>query len=94
MRVCKGKELCVFVTTSAATHHAQRSHREEQLLDAAIIPVAGSILSSSAAVACWVTNGALTLRYGINLSNQGDLLYNLRRGRAADQVLETWGAAL
>jgi hypothetical protein len=54
-----------------------RRHREEQQLDAAIVPVAGSFLSSSAAVACWVTNGELTLRFGINLSNQGDLLYCL-----------------
>ncbi len=39
-----------------------RRHREEQPLDAAIAPVAGSFLSSSAAAACWVINGELTLR--------------------------------
>ena len=73
-----------------------RRHREEQLLlvVAAIVPVAGSFLSSSAAVACWVTNGELTLRFGINLSNQGDLLGTLRRVRAADHAQETWWAAL
>ena len=65
-----------------------RRHREEQLLDAAIVPVAGSYLSSSAAVACWVTNGELALRFGINLSNQGDLLGILRRVRAADHAQE------
>ena len=123
MRVGRGKEECVVVATSAATHHARhffptnrihkyicictirqilvartlllvRRHREEQPLDAAIVPVAGSFLSSSAAVACWVTNGELTLRFGINLSNQGDLLDTLRRVRAADHVQKTWWAAL
>ncbi len=44
-----------------------RRHREEKLLDAAIDPVVGSFLSSSEAVACWVTNGELTLRFGIML---------------------------
>ena len=71
-----------------------RRHRKEQPLDAAIVPVAESFLSSSAAVACWVTNGELTLRFGISLSNQGDLLDTLRRVRAADHVQETRWAAL
>ena len=122
MRVGRGKEECVVVASSAATHHARhlfptkrtqkymficivrqilvarmlllvRRHREEQLLDAAIVPVAGCFLSSSAAVACWVTNGELALRFGINLSNQGDLLGTLRRVRAADHAQEAWWAA-
>ena len=80
MRVGRGKEECVLVATSAATHHARhffptnrvhkyinsvctvrqilvartlllvRRHREEQQLNAAVIPVAGSFLYSSAAV--------------------------------------------
>ena len=66
-----------------------RRHREEQLLGAAIVPVAGSFLSSSAAVACWVTNGELTLRFGMNLPNQRDLLGTLRRVRAADHAQGT-----
>jgi hypothetical protein len=69
-------------------------HREERLLDAAIVPVAGSFLSSSAAVACWVTNRELALRFGINLPNLGDLLGTLRRVRAADHAQEAWWAAL
>ncbi len=69
-------------------------HREEQPLDTAIVPVAGSFLSSSAAVACLVTNGELALRFGINLSNHGDLLGISCRVRAADHVQETWWAAL
>jgi hypothetical protein len=36
-------------------------------------------MPSSAAVACWVTDGESTLRSGINLSNQGHLLDTLRR---------------
>ena len=123
MRVGRGKDECVVLATSAATHHARhffptnrvhkyiyvctahqilvartlllvRRHREEQLLGAAIVPVAGSFLSSSAAVACWVTNGKLTLRFGMNFSNQGDLLGTLRRVRAAGHVQEAWWAAL
>ncbi len=65
-------------------------HREEQLLDAAIAPVAGSFLSSSAAVACWVTNGVLALRFGIKLSNHGELLGALRRVQAAEHAQEAW----
>jgi hypothetical protein len=113
MRVGKGKEECVVVATSAATHHAWhffpanrihkyiiqictvrqilvarslslvRRHREEQLLDAAIVPVAGSFLSSSAVVASWVTNGELKLCFGINLPNKGDMLGTLRRLRTS-----------
>ncbi len=126
MRVGRGKEKCVVVATSAATHFARhffpanrfhkyiymvctvrqifvartlllvRRHREDlqQLLDAAIVPVAGSFLSSSAAGACWVTDWEMALRFGIKLSNQGDLLDTLRRVRAADHVQETWWAAL
>ncbi len=116
MRVGGGKEECVVVATSAATHHARQIIRynsihkcvrgiarcilvartlllarcdvEERLLDAAIVPVAESFLSSSRTVACWVTNGELTLRFGINWSNQGDMLGTLRRVRAADNVQE------
>ncbi len=70
----------------ARTLLLMRRHREEQPLDAAIVPVAGSFLSSSAAVESWVTNGELTLRFGINLPNQGDLLDTLRRVRTADHA--------
>ncbi len=51
-----------------------RRNHKKQLLDAAIAPVAGSFLSSSAAVACWVANVESTLRFGINFLNKGDLL--------------------
>ena len=87
--ICTVRQILV-----ARTLLLVRRHREEQPLDAAIVPVAGSFLSSSAAVACWVTNGELALRFGINLSNQGDLLGTLRRVRAADHVQEAWLAAL
>ncbi len=71
-----------------------RRHREEQLLDAAIAPVAGSFQSSSAAAACLVTNWELALRFGINMSNQRDLLGTLHRVSAAGHAQEAWWAAL
>ena len=83
--VCTVRQILV-----ARTLLLVQRHREGQLLDAAIVPVAGSSLSSSAAVACWVTNGELTLRFGINLLNQEDLLDTLRRVHVADNVQETW----
>ncbi len=49
---------------------AQR-HREEQLLDAAIVSVIGNFLSSSTVVACWVTDGEMTLRFGMDVSIEG-----------------------
>ncbi len=57
--ICTGRQILV-----ARTLLLVRRHREEQLLDVAIAPVAGSFLSSSAAVACWVANWELTLRFG------------------------------
>ncbi len=87
--ICTVRQILV-----ARTLLLVRRHREEQLLDTAIIPVAGSFLSSSAAVACWITNGELTQRFGINLSNQEDLFDTLRRVRAADHVQETWWTAI
>ncbi len=43
-----------------------RRHREKQLLDAAIVSVVGGFLSSSTAVACWVTDwgNGVALRHG------------------------------
>ncbi len=49
---------------------AQR-HREEQLLDAAIVSVIENFLSSSTAVICWVTDGEMALRFGMNLPSEG-----------------------
>jgi hypothetical protein len=48
-----------------------RRHREEQLLDAAIVSVVGSFLSSLTAGACWVTDGEMTLRFGMDISSEG-----------------------
>jgi hypothetical protein len=48
-----------------------RRHRDEQLLDPAIVSVVGSFLSSSTAVACWVTDGETTLRFGMGVSMKG-----------------------
>ena len=62
--ICRVRQMFV-----ARTLLLVRRHRNEQLLDAAIVPIAESFLSSSAAVACWVTNGELTLRFGINNNN-------------------------
>jgi hypothetical protein len=62
------------IPTSILVVHAlllARRHSEEQLLDAAIIPVVGSFLSSSTAVACWVTDGEMALRFGMNVSSKG-----------------------
>ncbi len=69
-------------------------HREEQPLDAAIVPVAGSFLSSSAAVACWVTNGELALRFGLNLPNQANPLGTLHRMHTTNSAQEAWRAVL
>ena len=78
MRIDRGKEECVVVETSAATHHARhffpanrthkyinlyvqyvkswslllvRRHREEQLLDAAIVPL--TLLEASCRAQQW-----------------------------------------
>jgi hypothetical protein len=72
--VYKVRQILVARTLLLARHPF-----EEQPNGAAIVPVAGSFFSSSATVACFVTNGAnsatgeLTLRFGFNLLHQGDL---------------------
>jgi hypothetical protein len=58
-RIHKYIFICtVRKTLVARTLLLVRRHREEQPLGAAIVPVSGSILPSSAAVACWVANGS------------------------------------
>jgi hypothetical protein len=62
------------IPTSILVVHAlllARCHRDEQLLDAAIVSVVGSFLSSSTAVACWVNDGVMTLRFGMGVSSEG-----------------------
>ncbi len=63
--------------TSILIAHAlslARRHHEEQLIDVAIIPVVESFLSSSTAVACWVTGANIVLHFGMNVPSEGELL--------------------
>ena len=90
--ICTVRQILV-----ARTPLLMPRHREEQLLDTAIAPVAGSFLSSSAVSSGRMLGSQweLTLRFGINLSNQVDLLGTLRRVRAADHAQkEAWWEAL
>ena len=48
----------------------QRPTSQLKVKDAAIVSVVGSFLSSSSAVACWDTDGEMTLRFGINVSSE------------------------
>jgi hypothetical protein len=73
---CRRRSLraSIVIPTSILVVHAlllARHHREEQLRDAAIVSIVGSFLSSSTAVACWVTDGKMTSRFGMDVPNEG-----------------------
>ncbi len=67
----------MFLARHARTLLLAQRHGEEQLLGPALVPVVGSLLLSSTAVACWVTNREKVLRHGIDLLNQRELLSTL-----------------
>jgi hypothetical protein len=72
MRADRVKEECVVVATSAATHQARHFFPKNRIQKYIYMYVQY--------VETWSrTNGELTLRFGIDLSNQGDLLGTLRR---------------
>jgi hypothetical protein len=62
-------DRCLFLQTSRRLGSAPV--RLEQLLDAAIVSVVGSFLSSSTAVASWVADGEMALRFGMEVSSEG-----------------------
>ncbi len=70
---CSNRERHAIMASILVVHVLllARRHREEQLPDAAIASIVGSFLSSSTAVACWVTDGQTTSRFGMNVSSEG-----------------------
>ena len=65
------------IAASILVAHAQilaQHFYAEQPLDVSIVPVLGSFLPSSTAVASWVTDGEMALRFGMNVSSEGRCL--------------------
>ncbi len=70
----RSHRACHAIPTSILVVHAlllARRHCEELPLDAAIVSVVGSFLSSSTAIACWVTDGEMALRFGMGVPIRG-----------------------